>query len=74
MEIYYTKEADAVIRTLRDTDREMPIVDLLEKASVDLIIAPIVISRLINEGKISYRMKDGVQHFLLMPEKSKPRR
>jgi hypothetical protein len=69
MEIYYTKEADAVIRTLRDTDREMPIVDLLEKADVDLFIAPTVISRLINEGKISYRMKEGVQHFQLKRQK-----
>ena len=62
---YYKREINAVISTLKNEDSEMPIIDLLEQAGVDLFVAPSVISILISEGKISYRMKDGKQYFSL---------
>ena len=65
VEEYYIREINAVIKTLKDKGGEMPIIDLLEQAGVDFFVAPSVISILISEGKISYRMKDGKQYFSL---------
>lgn len=61
--IYYTREAYAVLNTLIEAGHEMDLVQLLEAAQVNFLIAPTVISGLLRGQEITYRMKDGIQFF-----------
>lgn len=63
--IYYTREAKAILDVLDSSGQELPAVDMIVLAGVDLIIAPTVISRLLREKKIDYQMKNGIQYFRL---------
>ena len=69
--IYYTREAKAILGVLDSSGQEVPLVELLEQAGVDLIIAPTVIRRLLGEGKIVYQIRDGIQHFSINNKKTK---
>ena len=61
--IYYTREANAVLNTLIEAGHEMDLVHLLEAAQVSFLIAPTVISGLLQGQEITYRMENGVQYF-----------
>ena len=63
--IFYTREANAIPGVLDSSGRELPIYEMVVLAGVDLFIAPTVIGRLLREGKITYKMKDGIQYFRL---------
>lgn len=61
--IYYTREANAMLNTLIEAGDEVELKMLLEKAKVNFLIAPTVLSGLLQGQEIVYRMEDGVQYF-----------
>ena len=64
--IYYTREAKAILGVLDNSGGEMPIDEMVAMAEIDLFIASTVISRLLREKKITYRLINGVQHFRII--------
>lgn len=60
---YYSREVRAVLNTLVEASHEMRIMDLLEQAHVSLFVAPTVISRLLEDKKIAFRMENNQQYF-----------
>lgn len=45
--IYYTREAYAILNTLIEEEQEMELAELLQKAQVNFLIAPTVLSGLL---------------------------
>lgn len=62
---YNSQKAKALLDTLTITGHEMPVEELVKKAKMDFFTAPSVIGELLSEGKIAYRVSDGVQLFRL---------
>ena len=61
--IYYTCEAKAILGVLDSRGHKLPVDEMVVLAGIDLFIAPTVISRLLREMKITYRLMNGVQYF-----------
>ncbi len=71
--IYYTREAYAILNTLIEEEQEMELAELLQKAQVNFLIAPTVLSGLLRDQEIEYRMEGGKQYFRINENYHLPR-
>ena len=62
-EEYYTRESRQILGALIETDGELTFLEILQRTSINMMIAVSVCSQLLRVEEITYRMINGVQYF-----------